>query len=451
MEFTPRPWQIPMIQWGLEKTRHAQHGPMGCGKTSAMLYVIACLKLFNPTPTLVVAPKKVALKTWPDEVRKWDFAIKYLKVSVVVGTEKERLAALNTAADIYTVNYDVLDWLEKALPKTLQFGKCIIDESTKIKGYRRTHGSSQARSLLRIIKRTPYVVELSGTPGGNGIQDIWGQMFFLDRGARLGKTFGDFETKYLDKIDCGYFSKKTPKPGAVELVQTAISDICLPINMEKYIKLDEPFEVNINVDLPHAARTHYNMMKKQMYAALDAGTHITALNGAGKTLKCLQIASGGLYNDDKTWVSMHCEKLDALQRIIDEWPGENILVAYHWQFDLEKIMKRFPEGKILKDNTIDYWNKGGIPLMLAHPASTGHGLNLQHGGRIIVFYSHWWSYEERAQMIERIGPLRQHQAGYKRAVYIYNIVAENTVDEDVLFAQKYKLSVDETLRQRRKI
>jgi SNF2 family DNA or RNA helicase len=232
-----------------------------------------------------------------------------------------------------------------------------------------------------------------------------------------------------------------------EAIQERLRDVCLSLDAADYFPIDSPIEVPVPVELPEGARKVYDHLQRDMYVALDDGTEVDAVNAAALTVKCLQVASGALYREDATWEELHDVKIEALRSIIEESAGAPVLVAYHWKADLERLLKAFPKGRALDKNprTIKDWNAGKIPVLFAHPASAGHGLNLQDGGHILVFFSHWWDLEQYQQIIERIGPTRQAQAGHPRPVFLYHIIAKDTVDELVITRMKSKRTVQEVL------
>lgn len=453
--FKPKLPQDKMIDWMLANRFCGIWASMGIGKTSATLNTLSILKVINDGPTLIVAPKYVATFTWPDEVAKWG-GFGNLTISVVTGTAAQREAALAKKADLYSINFENLQWLETALKKhPIPFAKCVIDESTKIKKYRRSRGSKRARALFHIVKNVKYLIELTGTPGANGLLDLWGQIYFLDLGKRLGTSYGSFESRWFEVVDFDSIRPKViPRKHAMKEITEVLKDICLSVNAEDYFKLDEVVKVKVPVHLPPSARKMYDEFWEQFildFDSPDGGKDtVRAFDTAGKTLKCLQIASGALYKDEerKEYIELHDAKLEALESVVEEAAGEPLLIVYHFRHDIERILKRFPGFKLFdgKESTLRAWNNGEIDGMLVHPASVGHGINLQDGGRRIVFFSHWWNPEEKRQVIERIGPMRQLQSGHQRTVFQYEIFAVGTVDERVIKAHDLKLTIDEALR-----
>jgi SNF2 family DNA or RNA helicase len=448
-KFTPRPYQPLMVQHLLSKPRCCLFAGMGTGKTAAVLTALVALALSEPVCALVLAPKRVAQSTWPDEQAKWsDFA--GLKVIALFGSSAQRAKLLQDKADIYTINYEQLPWLVAHLGERWPFNIVIADESTRLKSFRLGGGAAgqRAKSIARVAhSRVKWWWNLTGTPSANGLIDLWGQMWFVDQGARLGRTFNAFTSRWFQPHPSGF--GQIPTMVAQAQIESALKDICLTIDPRDWFDLKEPITTNIEVALPVRARALYRDMEKQMYAEIE-GEAVEAPNAAARTLKCLQLANGAAYLEggNTRWGEVHSEKLSVLAQIVAEHPDQPILVAYHFKSDLARIMAAFPNQAVQLGTApaiVRAWNVGKIQMLVAHPASCGHGLNLQDGGNILVFFGHWWSAEERAQIIERIGPTRQAQAGHDRPVWVYNIVARDTVDEAVLARHEKKLSVTQAL------
>lgn len=463
--FTPREYQQPIIEYMFEKRRCGIFAGMGMGKTSSALTVIdgEFLAGVETKPALVLAPLRVAQNTWPDEAAKWEH-LSDINVRPIVGTMLERKAALlDRNANVFTINYENLPWLIETLDGRWPFGRIIADESTKLKSFRLKQGGKRAQAIARVAHlKVKGWTNLTGTPAPNGLIDLWGQSWFLDAGERLGRSFTAFEERWFRsrKVQ-GDAHARTLEPTdyAQAAIEGRLQDICLSLNPADYFDLEEPIEVQIRVDLPKKARVQYVEMEKRMYMELE-GHEIEAFNAAAKSQKCLQLASGAVYlNADedapldapkqKEWVEVHDLKMQALEEIIEEAAGMPVLVAYHFRSTRERLLKNFPKGRMLDKNpqTIRDWNAGKIPILFAHPASCGHGLNLQDGGNIVAFVDHDWNLENFQQIIERIGPVRQLQAGHNRPVFIYYIIATDTVDEVVMDSRKSKARVQDLLLQ----
>ena len=447
MNFTPRDYQRIALSHLLDHPRSSLFVDMGLGKTVSVLTAFDVMLLTGDVNRmLVIAPKRVARSVWPKEVIKWAHT-RHLTVSVILGKPNERMQALKTEADIYCINYDNLVWLVDQCKKGWPFDVVVADESTKLKGLRAKGGAQRAKALRKVARCTKRWINLTGTPAPNGYLDLWGQLWFMDFGERLGATYTAFKDRWF-KQDWNGFSYSLTE-GAEKEIQGKISDVCLTLKAKDYFDLEEPIVTNIEVELPKKARELYDQFEQQMYA--DLGEHeIEAFNAAALSNKCSQLANGAVYIDDKqNWKEVHNAKLEALESIINEASGAPVLVSYWFKSDLARLQKHFPKGRVLddQDKTISDWNKGKIPLLFAHPASAGHGLNLQDGGNIIVFFSLTWDLEKYDQIIERIGPVRQLQSGYERPVFIYHIMAENTTDQVMLARLKTKRSVQDLLME----
>lgn len=435
----------------MRQNKTALWSGMGTGKTVSTLTALEMLiKLFGEGPALVVAPLRVARSTWPGEVGKWSH-LQGLTVSVICGTPKQREAALAAKADVYCTNFEQLPWLvERIGIDAWPFRIVVVDEATRLKGFRLRQGSSRAKALAKVVKHVDRFIELTGTPAANGLLDLWGQMWFLDGGKRLGTSMQAYEYAYFRPIRTGdepYMVKWVPLSGSESAIKAKLADIALTVNAEDYFDIDEPVMNVISVELPPKARRVYKELETTLFAALESGESVEAANARSALTKCLQVASGAIYTDAdrKSWEVLHDAKLDALKSVVEEAAGAPVLVAYQFRHELERIRKAFPQARVLDSDpaTIDAWNAGSIPLLLAHPAACGHGLNLQDGGSILCFYSLGWNYEHYSQMIERIGPTRQMQAGHPRPVFVHHIIAEQTVEQAVMQALQKK---DDVLR-----
>jgi SNF2 family DNA or RNA helicase len=441
------PYQQAMVSHQLLVPRGCTFAPMGSGKTLATMTTIDTLITINdlPGPVLVLAPRRVAETTWPDEARKWSDLLTNIEVSAVVGSAAERKAALKRGASIYTMNYENLPWLVEHLDGKWPFSMVIPDESTRLKSFRLKQGGVRARALSGVSARSHRWSNLTGTPAPNGLADLWGQLWFCDKGARLGRSYTDFMNRWF-KVQF----QRTPEilPYAQQEIEALIADICLSVDIRPYIDVREPVVRDLFVNLPAAARGPYKTMERKFFMDLE-GKKINAANAAVKSMKLLQICNGAVYTDEDAteWVELHDAKLQALESVLVEACGAPVLVAYHFQSDLERLQRAFPHGRHLDDKpqTVRDWNAGKLPLMFAHPASAGHGLNLQDGGNILVYFGLWWNLEDHDQIGERIGPLRQAQAGYDRWVFVYRIVARDTIDEIVLNRLTSKRSVQDCL------
>lgn len=444
--FTARPYGQMLTNHILDVPRCGVWADMGMGKTVSTLNALDALAFSEGAPALVVAPLRVARSTWPDEQRKWSH-LSDLQVMPILGTPAERLAALRIDAPVYTTNYENLPWLVEHWGERWPYRTVVLDESTKVKSFRTRQGGLRARALGKVahtkIKR---IVELTGTPSPNGLQDLWGQIWMLDRGQRLGSSFTAFAQRWFRTKPNGFGIE--PLPHAQAEIQERLRDLCMTIVAKDWFDLKEPIVNNIYVDLPVSARKLYRDMEKQMFMQIDEHD-VEAFGAAAKTIKCLQVANGAAYVGDSNeqWKVLHDAKIEALESIVEEAAGMPVLVAYHFKSDLARLLKAFPSGRALDADpgTIKAWNAGRIPVLFAHPASAGHGLNLQDGGNVLVYFGHWWNLEERQQILERIGPTRQMQAGYDRPTFVHNIIARDTVDELVIERVESKREVQDIL------
>lgn len=453
-EYVPRGYQELITDHELSSDRNGVWAGMGMGKTVATLTAIDMLSMTEPEPTLVLAPLRVARSTWPDEARKWSH-LKNIAVMPVTGSEAERKAALKYDANVYTTNYENIPWMVEHFGDKWPFRTVISDESTRLKSFRLKQGGARAQALSKVahtkIKR---FVNLTGTPAPNGLQDLWGQTWFLDAGQRLGRTYTGFEKRWFRSKHDDFGVE--PLQSTQAEIEERLRDIYLTVRAEDWFDLKAPVVNNIYVDLPVRARKLYDDMEKTMFMELDEHG-IEAFNAAARTQKLLQIANGAAYldptvdDDDhpraREWREVHDIKLQALEEVIEEAAGMPVMVAYHFKSDLARLLKAFPKGRYLdaEPSTQHDWNAGKIPILFAHPQSAGHGLNLQDGGNILVFFGHNWALEDRLQIIERIGPVRQMQAGHDRLVYIHNIIARDTVDELVIARVETKREVQDLL------
>ena len=450
-DFTPRSYQHAIIDHAVDLERSGIWAGMGMGKTVSTLTALDMLELVEPGPTLVIAPLRVASSTWPDEAKKWTH-LRNIEVSAVVGNPDERRAALRRQASVYTTNYEQLPWLVEHLGDKWPFKKIVADESTKLKGFRMRQGTQRAQALAKVAhKHANRFIELTGTPSPNGLQDLWGQAWFLDGGVRLGRSYQAFIDRWFRTEQIGndrHAIRLEPLPFAREQIEDKLRDICISLDARDYFDIAEPIVNVIRVEMPAKARALYRDMEREMFMEID-GSEVEAFNAASKTIKCLQLANGAVYTDESCtkFSEVHDVKLQALEEIVEEAAGMPVLVAYHFKSDLARLLKAFPKGRVLDADpqTIRDWNAGKIPVLFAHPASAGHGLNLQDGGNILAFFGHWWNLEEYQQIVERIGPTRQAQAGHNRPVFIHHIVAAGTVDEIVMARRDSKRAVQDLL------
>ena len=389
---------------------------------------------------LVIAPKRVAEDTWSREQAKWEH-LKHLKVVKVMGTKDKRLAALKEQADIYIINRENVEWLVETLGTRWRFDAVVIDELSSFKSAK----SKRWKALRKVIFGSRYVYGLTGTPASNGYLDLWPEMYLLDHGERLGKTLGAYRSTYFNPgAHKGHvvFEWRL-KPGARERIDARLSDICLSMSKEDWLDLPERTYNTIPVQLDSKARKLYDQFKRDKILPLvheheklavaqgmDYDTAVVGDMAAQVSGKLLQMANGAVYNDDGEIFHIHDAKLDMLAEIADTSAGQPILVFYNYKHDLKRLQERFPDAvKMGGEDVISAWNRGEIPMLLCQPASAGHGLNLQDGGHIIVWFGLTWSLELYQQANDRL-----HRMGQRSAVIVHHLVAEDTIDEKVMAA-----------------
>ena len=389
---------------------------------------------------LVIAPKRVAEDTWSREQAKWEH-LKHLKVVKVMGTKDKRLAALKEQADIYIINRENVEWLVETLGTRWRFDAVVIDELSSFKSAK----SKRWKALRKVIFGSRYVYGLTGTPASNGYLDLWPEMYLLDHGERLGKTLGAYRSTYFNPgAHKGHvvFEWRL-KPGAREQIDARLSDICLSMSKEDWLDLPELTYNTIPVQLDSKARKLYDQFKRDKLLPLvheheklavaqgmDYDTAVVGDMAAQVSGKLLQMANGAVYDDDGEVFHIHDAKLDMLAEIADTSAGQPILVFYNYKHDLKRLQERFPDAvKMGGEDVISAWNRGEIPMLLCQPASAGHGLNLQDGGHIIVWFGLTWSLELYQQANDRL-----HRMGQRSAVIVHHLVAEDTIDEKVMAA-----------------
>jgi SNF2 family DNA or RNA helicase len=410
---------------------------MGLGKSVSTLTAICdMLDGFTASKVLVIAPLRVANSVWAQETRLWEH-LNHLRVSVCTGPEKARRAALSVDADVYVINRENVMWLAQNYGKNWPFDTVVIDESSSFKN----SSSKRFKALRKMLPQIERMVLLTGTPSPNGLMDLWSQMYLIDYGERLGRTLTGYKQRFFEPDFMGY--KFSLRSGADETIHRLVSDKVIHMSADDYLDLPDRIDIVQRVNMPAAAMSDYKDFERTMLAELDDGETVEATTAAVLANKLLQWSNGAMYTDQSgNWSETHVAKLDALSEIIEDNPGENILVAYNYQSDLARLLKRFPQAKQLdkKQETIDAWNRGETPLLLAHPASAGHGLNLQKGGALCVWFGLNWSLEYYQQFNARL-----HRQGQDRPVRIAHIVCEGTIDERVLSVLRDKDAVQGNL------
>lgn len=379
---------------------------------------------------LVIAPLRVASVTWSAEIEKWEH-LHLLQYSVAVGTEAERLTALNTQADIYIINRENVQWLIEKSGVPFDFDMLVVDELSSFKNYQ----SKRFKALMKVRPKVKRAVGLTGTPSSNGLMDLFAEFKLLDMGARLGRFIGQYRTAYFspDKRNGQIVYSYKPLPNAEQQIYEKISDITISMKSTDHLKMPELISIQYEVELSEEEKKKYEELKKDLVLQLPDG-EITAANAASLTGKLSQMANGAVYSDDESILRIHDRKLDALEDIIESANGKPVLVAYWFRHDLERIRKRFAVREIKTSRDIADWNNGSIPVAVIHPASAGHGLNLQGGGSALVWFGITWSLELYQQTNARLW--RQGQTA--ETVVITHIIAKGTIDERIVKALKMK-------------
>lgn len=431
MKYEPHEYQEYATNFILEHPIAAVLLEMGLGKSVITLTAIFDLTLdsFLVHKVLVIAPLRVARDTWPAEIEKWDH-LKGLTYSVAIGNEVQRKAALLKRAQVYIINRENVDWLinKSALP--FDFDMVVIDELSSFKD----NSSKRFKALRKVRPGVKRIVGLTGTPSSNGLMDLWAEIGILDMGQRLGRFITHYRNSFFtpDKRNQQMVFSYKPLPGAEEAIYRLISDITISMKNTDYLNLPELVMNEIPIWLSDKEQKAYDTMKRELVLSLE-GQEIDALNAASLSNKLLQMANGAVYADDGSVVKIHNRKLDALENIIEAANGKPVLVAYWFRHDLERILNRFPAEKLDSADSIRRWNNGEMPLAVIHPASAGHGLNLQAGGSTLVWFGLTWSLELYQQTNARLW-----RQGQKDTVVIHHIICKDTIDEDVMNALKRK-------------
>lgn len=395
----------------------------GLGKTVITLTALAKLSdCFEISKILVVAPLRVVKSVWAQEAKQWE-QCKHLSFSHIVGTEQQRVNALNKNADVYLINYENLSWLIKN--HDFDFDTVVFDELSMMKSSK----AKRFKDFKKVLPKTERVIGLTGTPASNGLLDLYSQVFLLDKGQRLGRTYSGYRDRFFISDYMGF--NWSLREGAEDKIYQKLEDICLSLSAQDYLQLPDRIDNVVALTLPEKSRKQYQELEKEFLLELEQDT-VEALNAASLTNKLLQFCNGALYTDEKgNWKGVHDVKLDALNEIIQESAGQSVLVAYNYKSDLARIKERFPHAEVIGDatDTIDRWNSGKIQILLAHPASAGHGLNLQKGGNIIVWFGLNWSLEKQIQFNARL-----HRQGQTKPVIIHHLAVNESVDVTVLEA-----------------
>ena len=407
---------------------------MGLGKSVIALTAASdMLDEFLINKVLVIAPLRVSNTVWKQEAKKWEH-LEHLNIAIATGSAKNRIQNLESSADIHVINRENVDWLVRT--QKWKWDMVIVDESSSFKSMK----SKRFRALRKVTKYMKSVILLTGTPSPNGIVDLWSQIYLIDQGARIGKTMGNFRQRFLHPA--GYMSYSwEPNEGADIEIQELIKDVCITMSSEDYLELPERINLNEYIDLPPDVREQYKELEKEFLLVLEEGD-IEALSAATLGNKLLQMCNGAVYDSEGVAHTIHDLKIKALKEIIEDNPNESFLVAYNYRSDHVRLSKAFPQGVSLSREgvEIEEWNKGKIKLMFAHPASAGHGLNLQKGGSSIVWFGLNWSLELYEQFNARL-----HRQGQDKPVKITHLIAKDGIDEKVMKALRGKAKTQRDL------
>ena len=431
MKYKPHSYQEYAIRYIETHPISALLIDMGLGKTSITLTAIRNLLFdsFEVCKVLVIAPLRVAKNTWTDEIKKWEH-LNTLTYSLIIGNENERLSALNEQTDIYIINRENVDWLVNKSGYKFDFDMVVIDELSSFKN----HQSKRFKSLMKVRPLVKRIVGLTGTPSSNGLMDLFAEFKILDMGKRLGYFIGQYRNTYFkpDKMNGPIVYSYKPLPNAENAIYNKISDITVSMKANEYLKMPELLTINYIVELSNSEKNQYDEMKKSLVLEITDG-EITASNAASLSNKLCQLSNGAIYDDEQNIVEIHDRKLEALEDIIESMNGKPLLIAYWYRHDLERIKSRFSVREIKTSEDISDWNDGKISVALIHPASAGHGLNLQNGGSTLVWFGLTWSLELYQQTNARL-----YRQGQKNTVVIQHIITKGTIDEQILKALQKK-------------
>ena len=408
-----RPYQKKGIQFIKDRKGSALFLDMGLGKTTITLTAILdILNDFEVIKPIIVAPLRVANTVWHNESDDWSH-LEELGFSIITGTEKERVSALNKKADVYVINRENIQWLVEYYKSKWPFDMLVIDESTSFKN----PTSKRFRALKSVLKYINKRIILTGTPAPNGYMDLFSQIYILDEGERLGKNITRFRNTYFDKDFMGF--NYTLKEGAADRIQEKIKDIVYHVPTEGNVELPDVVSSVIDTPLTPKLLKKYQDFEEDMIMQIEGESElITSMSAAALSNKLLQFSSGAVYDEDQNVHQLHDLKFDTLDEIIEENPNDNMLIAYNFKHELDRLKKKYPEAVVLSGggDEVKQWNEGKIKILLVHPASAGHGLNLQHGGSLLVWFGFTWSLENYQQLNKRL-----HRSGQKNTVRLVHI------------------------------
>lgn len=467
--WSPRDYQSEMLRFAYSRLRtfgnlriNLWAGP-GTGKTSTALAIAdALLVLGHANRVLVLAPKKVGLNAWDSEVAGWS-TFSHMKIRIAIGGKKERAAAIHSDADIVVINYDSMPVFIEECGEHWPFEAVIADESTRLKSLRPSsrvsktgkpfvvlQGGKRARSLGKIAhSKIKHFINLTGSPAPNGLEDLYAQVWMLDAGKRLGRSFSAFQNRWFRQVPRGDRVAYEPLPHAHDEIMEAVRDITICIEAKDYVDLPPLVESVVLVDLPAKAMEQYKAFEREAFIEI-AGREIEAFNPGALLAKMRQAASGAMYYDETgAFEVLHDAKIEALREEVESANGMPLLVAYQFVSEMKRICEAFPRAVVIDDNpnTVARWNRGEIPMLVGHGASMGHGISLQWGGNILVDFSTGFDLELDEQILERLGCTRQWQAGLNRGAYRRRLVARGTIEEYIVKRIKSKDSLQQMVRE----
>ena len=429
MKYKAHDYQKYATQFLIEHKAAGLFLDMGCGKSVITLTALweLAFDYFDTAKVLVIAPKRVAESTWKNEIEKWEH-LKDITYSIVLGSKEQREKALNKKALIYIINRENVPWLIEN--HKWDFDTVVIDELSSFK----SNKAQRFKALKKVRPRLKRIIGLTGTPAPNSLMDLWSEIYLLDMGQRLGRYIGGFRDRFFipDKRNREVVFSYKPREGAEDKIYELISDICVSMKALDHIKMPELITNNILAEMNSKQMKVYEKFKSDMVLSIE-GKELDAVNAAALSNKLLQMANGAVYDDNKSVVEIHDKKLDALEDLIEASNGKPVLVAYWYKHDKDRIMKRFQAEEINTTADIDKWNKGEMPIALIHPASAGHGRNLQQGGSTVVWFGLTWSLELYQQLNARL-----YRQGQKNTVIIHHLITRGTIDENVIKALEKK-------------
>lgn len=439
IDFIPHEYQKYSIQKIIENNKYGLFLDMGLGKTVSTLTAFSNLQLLDTDKMLVIAPLNVAKDTWADEINKWEH-LNHMTVSKVLGTPKQRIDALKQDADIYITNKENTKWLCDYYKKDWPFDMIVVDELSTFKN----HTSQRFKALKKKLPLVKRFVGLTGTPSPNSMMDLWAQVYLIDSGERLEKSFTRFRERYFKpthQVSEHVFNWEL-REDAEELIYQKIEDVCISMKASDYLDMPERIDTVQEVTLSNKERKLYEELERDYILESEEDGTIVAQSGASLSQKLLQLSNGAVYTDEQDVRQVHDRKLDKLEEIVEESQGQPILLFYNFKHDKERILERFNQAVVLgSDGYKDEWDKGNTEILLAHPASAGHGLNLQQGGHIIVWFGLTWSLELYQQANARL-----YRQGQDNTTIIHHIMTDNTIDQRVYKAlQNKELTQDELM------